>query len=126
MAQGKNGTWVLPHDPDRAVRLVAIVRDAWQAVRMKLVFVPGRKAVKVVLENGSDETLRNIAVAVMTPPGCDPRRLTFDVPELAKGANLERELSAGSAVGLFAANADFSAAAGRVRIWSTVRQAPRD
>lgn len=126
LSQGKNGTWVLPHDPDRAVRLAAIVRDSWQAVRMKLVFVPGRKTVRAVLENRSDETLRNIAVAVMTPPGCDRRRLTFDVPELAKGANLERELSAGSAVGLFAANADFSAAAGRVRIWSTVRQAPRD
>lgn len=126
LVRGKNGTWTLPHDSDRAVRLAAIVRDAWRAVRLKLVPDPGRKAVKVVLENGSDETLRNIAVAVMTPPGCDRRRLTFEVPELAKGANLARELSTGRAEGLFAANADFNAHAGRVRIWSTVRQAPRD
>lgn len=124
LVQGKNGTWILPHDPDRAVRPVAIVCDTWRSVTLKLVPAQDRKTVRAVLENGSDETLRNIAVAVVTPPGCDPRRLTFDVPELAKGARLEREWGVEGTGELFAVNADFTAGSGRVRIWSTARRLP--
>ena len=128
LARGKNGTWALPHDSDRAPRLAAVVSNAWNGVTVALVPDFARRSVRVTVANGSAEEVRNLAVAVMTPPGCGVRRLAFTVPALGKGASCTRELAfgeakdgrpdSGSGTALFAANADLDARVGRVRIWA--------
>ena len=132
LVRGKNGTWTLPHDADRAAKPSAIVRDGWKGVRLTLTPDEAARKVRLVLANGTDGELRRLSVTVLLPPGCADRRRTLETPSLGPGQSFAHEYALaprtaadggrfdfGFGPAPFAAHADFDAAGGRVRIWAT-------
>ena len=135
LTEGRNDTWLLPQGPNHAAAFAA-VKFAEQA-GVQLVLRPDEKknALAVEFVNGSRAALTDVHVTVLLPPGCARRReiwlpdgkvaagrtcRTAYALDRAPGAPCRTaDFDAGTA--LYAAFADFTTAAGRVRLWATAR-----